>query len=83
MEPSLNNDGVYDIHEKRRAGSEFEEQRDHWEGPIVRIDGLLDTGGVNATPSEGGATPKYTFGMRLGLKSRPLGRFVPAHLFFF
>ena len=46
-------------------------------GPVVIVDGLLEVGlggtsGANA-PS---VTPKYSFRMRLGLRSKPTGRYV-------
>ena len=46
------------------------------EGPMVIVDGLLDVGSGLGVAGAQGVTPKYSFGMKLGLRSRPIGRCV-------
>lgn len=47
-------------------------------GPTVIVDGLLDVGlgGAAGTSTAAAVTPKYSFRMRLGLRSKPVGRYV-------
>ena len=48
------------------------------DGPVVVVDGLLDVGlGASTTTSATAMTPKYSFRMRLGLRSKPTGRYAP------
>jgi hypothetical protein len=50
------------------------------DGPVVIVDGLLDVGlggTAGATTSATPMTPKYSFKMKLGLRSKPVGRYAP------
>jgi hypothetical protein len=51
------------------------------DGPVVVVDGLLDVGlggSASAGASATTMTPKYSFRMKLGLRSKPIGRYAPS-----
>ena len=50
------------------------------DGPVVVVDGLLDVGlggTASAATNSTTMTPKYSFRMKLGLRSKPIGRYAP------
>jgi hypothetical protein len=58
--------------EKQRGGQGKDD------GPVVVVDGLLDVGlggPASAATSSTTMTPKYSFRVRLGLRSKPIGRY--------
>ncbi|KIM26198.1 hypothetical protein M408DRAFT_197300 [Serendipita vermifera MAFF 305830] len=61
--------------ESEKPGVKDDEESEE-RGPVVIVDGLLDmgTGASSSTTSTTPATPKYSFRMRLGLRSKPTGR---------
>lgn len=61
------------IDKKRGTSEEDDGDRPTYDGPMVIIEGLLDIGAGSATDGAG-VLPKYTFTMRLGLRSKPTGR---------
>jgi hypothetical protein len=65
-----------DNNDEKRSAEHDREARVATEGPMVVIDGLLDVGPRSGAGGAQGVAPKYSFGMKLGLRSRPMGRCV-------
>jgi hypothetical protein len=68
-----------DNNDEKRASEHGREAHITTEGPMVIIDGLLDVGSGSNAAGAHGVMPKYSFGMKLGLRSRPMGRCVPSY----